>query len=383
MTQYLVYADEPKGLGVRVSPQNRKTFILDYRSEGKSRRMTLGKYPNITVDQAKDLARKHLGEVSMGRDPVETKRRKQVDSLKVKDLVDRHLVEYIDRKRSVRGRKDVRDDFNRYILPIIAKVPLSKIERAHILKVLGPLEGRSRTYNVCRSYMKTMFSNALRWGLIRANPVDGIDKFQEHSREEWVKPKDLKKLHTAIEAYENVYVRGLYKILMYTAVRKSEAQNMKWEHLDLNNQIWTIPKTKNGRRHEVHLTKPAMKILKELPRVVGNPYVFVGEKPGRPYNAVGKVWTRIRANAKLEKYTLHDIRRTMASYLAQDKIPRDRIGQILNHTDRSVTGIYAHLTFKDKKDTWERLAELIEDVLSQKDETEEDECEGENLSASS
>ena len=138
---------------------------------------------------------------------------------------------------------------------------------------------------------------------------------------------------------------------------------MKWEDLDFSNKMWTIPKTKNGSIHEVHLSEPMMKILDSLPRVEKNPYVFVGEKAGQHYGAIGKVWRRIRSKVDLEKYTVHDIRRTMGSYLAQDDVPRDRIGQILNHKDKSVTGIYARLTYRDKVKTWDRLAEILCEII--------------------
>tara|TARA_R110000787_G_scaffold248167_1_gene353730 strand:- start:184 stop:822 length:639 start_codon:yes stop_codon:yes gene_type:complete len=210
-----------------------------------------------------------------------------------------------------------------------------------------------------------MFSLGEREGLIEKSPMVNIEKLSEESREEWIKEGDLRKLANEIRAYPNASLKNYYFLLMLTACRKSELQFMKWDQIDSENQIWTIPKTKNGSRHEVHLVQAAIKLLNEIPRLKANPYVFAGEVVGKPFYDVGKPWQRIRVRTDLEKYTLHDIRRTMASYLAQDRVSRDRIAQILNHKDQSTTGIYARLTHKDKVQTYEILENILKKVLGE------------------
>ena len=285
--------------------------------------------------------------------------------LNVDGLFAKYFDVHIKTKRGERGQKDVKADFDRYILPSIGKKTLDSVTRQTINTLLEPLTDRPRTHNICRSYLKTMFSLGEREGLIEKSPMVNIEKLSEESREEWIKEGDLRKLANEIRAYPNASLKNYYFLLMLTACRKSELQFMKWDQIDSENQIWTIPKTKNGSRHEVHLVQAAIKLLNEIPRLKANPYVFAGEVVGKPFYDVGKPWQRIRVRTDLEKYTLHDIRRTMASYLAQDRVSRDRIAQILNHKDQSTTGIYARLTHKDKVQTYEILENILKKVLGE------------------
>jgi integrase len=366
-TQCLVFADEPKGLGIRITPNNKKTFILEYKINGRNKRMTLGGFPMLTVDQAKSLVKVNFGKIAAGEDPVEEKKLAKVKAMSVRDLAEIYFKDHIDVNRSDRGKKDVRDDFDRYIFPVIGQLPLDKLNQRSIGELFKSLKDRHRTYNICRSYLKTMFAMGVKKAWLSMNPMDDINKMQEQSREIWIKEGDFKKIYQEICLFQNPYLSAFFKSLMLTAARSSEVQFMKWDDLDFENQIWTIPETKNGTSHEVHICKSLMSLLKTLPVVLGNPYVFVGEVEGQPYNAVKKAWQRMRSKLGLEKYTIHDIRRTMATYLAQNGTPRDRIAQVLNHRDRSVTGIYARLSHRDKVETFNQLESILLRILSCED----------------
>jgi integrase len=360
-TQYLVFDDNLKGLGVRVTPTLKKSFFLAYSYHGQVKRITLGSFPILSLTHARELANKNLALVANDTDPAEVKKKKRSKAINIEDLYNSYFELHIRNNRNERGQHSVKGDFDLYILPMIGKKTLDSITRQTINGLLKPLKDRPRTHNICRSYLKTMFLFGEREGLIQKSPMVDIEKLPEQSREEWVKVGDLKKLAKEIRSDPNVNLRKYYFLLMLTACRKNELQKMKWEQIDIENQVWTIPQTKNGTRHEVHLVQTAINLLNEIPHLKDNPYVFVGQREGQSFHDTGKTWRRIRKRAELEKYTIHDIRRTMASYLAQDGVSRDRIAQILNHKDQSTTGIYARLTHNDKVQTFERLAEILKE----------------------
>jgi len=114
------------------------------------------------------------------------------------------------------------------------------------------------------------------------------------------------------------------------------------------------------------LNRPVIKILSELPRVSSNPYVFPGKVPGRPLVNISKAWRRIRRNAKLEDVRLHDLRRTVGSWLASAGESLVLIGRVLNHSNPSTTAIYARLgedhVRKALEDHGERVMAIVEKV---------------------
>lgn len=146
------------------------------------------------------------------------------------------------------------------------------------------------------------------------------------------------------------------------ALRKSELLQAKWEDLDVERRELRIPETKTGRPHVVPLSDPAFEILTSLPREQSNPYLFPGRKKGQPLSDVTKPWRRIREKSGLEDIRLHDLRRTVGSWMAISGASLSLIGKVLNHSDPSTTAVYARLAENSARDALERHAENIMDV---------------------
>ena len=358
--QFFYWDDQIKGFGLRITPTGKKTFVLQYRFQGSTRRMTLGAYPILNPDHARELAMKNLGETIDGMDPSQVKKDGSQKLADISSLFGSYYEGHVLKNRTEKGQKVIKADFERLILPAIGRLPAKTISRNDIKPLLASVEDRPRTHNVVRSYLKTMFTYGIEHELIDSSPMGSFKKMPEKSRDAVLYPNELKHLFEQVAKDSNHYVRAYFPLLALTACRRSELQLAKWEYMDFENKIFTIPKTKNGTSHKVHLTDAAITILKGIIRQDGNPFVFCGTN-GHAYQDIWTPWERIRKQAGLEKYTIHDIRRTMASYLAQDGVGRDRIGQILNHKDPSVTGIYARLQHADKVKTFERLAEILKE----------------------
>ena len=173
------------------------------------------------------------------------------------------------------------------------------------------------------------------------NPAHGIDRFKEYKRDRWVNPEELPRLAQAFESEPNIYVRMALWLYLLTGVRKGELLFAKWTDIDWQRQELRLSETKAGRVHYVPLSAPAMAILRDLPRMESNPYILPGHIHGRPLVNINLPWTRIRKLAGVEDVRLHDLRRTVGSWLAQSGNSLHLIGRVLNHSNQSTTAIYA------------------------------------------
>jgi integrase len=130
-------------------------------------------------------------------------------------------------------------------------------------------------------------------------------------------------------------------LYLLTGMRKSELLSAKWTDIDWQRQELRLGKTKAGRVHYVPLSAPAIAILRDLPRIEGSPYILPGHVHGRPLGNINKSWERIRKAAGVEDVRLHDLRRTVGSWLAPSGNSLHLIGHVLNHSNQATTAIYA------------------------------------------
>jgi integrase len=175
----------------------------------------------------------------------------------------------------------------------------------------------------------------------RRNPARSISRYREQKRDRWVSPDELPKLAQAIDTEPNVYVRMALWLYLLTGVRKSELLAAKWADIDWQRQELRLDDTKPKRTHYVPLSAPAIAILRDLPRLEGNPYILPGHIHGRPLVNINRPWNRIRKAAGVEDVRLHDLRRTVGSWLAQSDNSLHLIGRVLNHSNPNTTAVYA------------------------------------------
>jgi integrase len=340
--QDIRWDDDLPGFGIRVFPSGAKSFVLSYRVAGRKHIMTVGAYGRYTVDEARKLARKHLVAVDSGLDPLEA-RKKDTQGETLKDL----CAAYIERHAKPHKRSWEKDQsrINRSILPAWGKRKAKSITGTDAAALHSKI-GKHAPYeaNGTLALVSKMFKLARRWGFVpkdAINPARDIDRFKEKKRDRWVTPQELPRLAQAIDAEPNVYARMAVWIYLLTGVRKSELLAAKWADIDWQRQELRLGETKTGRVHYVPLSAPATAILRDLPRLEGNPYVLPGHIQGRPLVNINKPWNRIRKAAGVEDVRLHDLRRTTGSWLAQSGNSLHLIGRVLNHSNPNTTAIYA------------------------------------------
>jgi integrase len=250
-------------------------------------------------------------------------------------------------------KKSGRDDNYRIkrLKPIFGHLPLARVSREKIAEFHHKL-GSTRPYeaNRIKELIGRIFELAKSWGFYpedAPNPVRRIEKFPEVKRERFVSAEEMPRLVAAIDQEESPYMRAIIWMYLLLGVRKSELLRLKWSDVDMGNLTVTIqqPKGKTGTKsHVLPLPKAVAAILKDLPKVIGNPFLFPGHHTGKHLVVIDKPWRRIRERAKLDDVRIHDLRRTLGSWMAQSGVPINIIGKILNHSQLQTTQIYARLS---------------------------------------
>lgn len=339
---FYVWDSEIKGFGVRVFPSNRKAFLVTYRSGGRKRFLTLGTYGrDLTAAQARSRAMEMLGQVARGGDPAERKRQRAQGET-MRDLCGAYMTRHGNAKKSA---ADDRRRLDRYILPAWAGLKVTSIKRPDVAALHTKI-GKRAPYEANRilALCSKMFNLARSWGFVpegHPNPAADIDRFKEQKRDRWITPEELPRLAQAINEEPNQSARFALWLYLLTGARKSEVLRARWKDVSFERAELRLSDTKAGRVHYVPLSSPALALLKEIPRQEGNPFILPGLKTGAHLVNVAKPWNRVRKAAGVEDVRLHDLRRTVGSWLAQSGNSLHLIGRVLNHSNASTTQVYA------------------------------------------
>jgi integrase len=337
--QTLIRDTEIPGFGLRVTP-GAKTFILEKWIEGRCRRITIGAFGPMTVDNARADALKMTNEIIHGKDPAEEKIARRRGAT-FDDLIDRYMKEHATKRKKTAANDQL--NINKHLIRWKNR-KIDSIKRQDVLLLHSQIGEKHPTQaNRIVALIRKMFNLAHFWGMTaQENPATGIQMFREKERDRFVQPRELPALMEAIGKEENIFVQAFFLLALFTGQRKGELLSMRWADLDFDRNIWRLPETKPGRPHLLPLPTPALNILERLPRVSGNEFVFPGRNGDHLVN-VDKRWRQIRERAKLKDVHIHDLRRTLGSYLATRGDSLILIGKALGHSQVQTTAVYARL----------------------------------------
>lgn len=333
------------GLGVRITPNNRKTFVLSYRAGGGKHLMTLGDYGTLTLDQARRRAIREKAKVLDGQDPLHARREaREVPTMAdlEHDYLERHALKH-KRQGSIREDKSM---LKLYVHPALGSKRVDTVRRRDIERLHQNLKGTPYRANRVLALLSKMFSLAVQWDWRPDNPCRGIQKFHEERRDRWLKTDELRRLSDALDRATNKPAADAVRLLILTGARKGEVLKAEWSQIDFERGVWTKPSahTKQKRTEHVPLSAPALALLSAMrERDPTGSYLFPGKKAGEALQDLRHFWPQIRREAGLEGVRIHDLRHTFASHLVSSGTSLEMVGRLLGHTQAGTTMRYAYL----------------------------------------
>jgi integrase len=324
------------GLGARKQTKG-VFYYLRYRHNGSQIMKSIGRHGSPwTPDTARNRARELLGTLASGTDPF-------AQSLKSEGFAAEVEI-YLDRKRASL-RAGSFNEISRYLRQYSAplhRMKLDEIDRRILAVLLGQIEQKRGPVarNRVRSALSTFFGWCVTEGLLNINPVEGTAKVSEGgSRERVLGQDELRQLWAALgtSGFDDIV-----RLLLLTCQRRNEIGALQWGEVDLARKLIVLSpdRTKNKRKHELPLSRQALAIIERQPRRNSSAFLFSDVKGYRNWDAAK---ARLDVRLGIAPWTLHDLRRTCATGMAELDVQPHVIETTLNHASghkAGVAGIY-------------------------------------------
>jgi integrase len=322
----IVWDDKLKGFGVIVYPTGLKTYVAQYRKDGRSHRVVLGKHGRLTPDEARREAKALLGDVEKGANPaIERRTKREAPTL---NKVAEGFLAYAHAKKKAGTARGYDNALRLHILPELGTKRVTKITHAEVESLHANMSDRRPQANRTLAVLAAVWSWAARHHHVDAasNPAKGVEKYRESTRERYLTNAELLRLSEALTAAETTglpysvdesnpkakhapkpdnrcrkldrHAVAAIRLLVLTGARLREILDAKWEHVDLERGMIFLPDSKTGRK-PIYLSAAAAEILSALPRVDSNPFVIPGEKTGQPRADLKRPWDAICVAAGL------------------------------------------------------------------------------------
>ena len=392
--RYFVFDTKETGLSLQVTERGVKSYYFRRKVAGRSERIFLGRFSDKSVTSARKAASRAKGAIDDGRNPNEAKRDRRAD-LTVREAIELYTEEHLRPNRKPKAIVTSKQLARDYLAPLLT-LKLSDVTRARVaaMQAKGGQRSKARANRALEvlsaacSFVIARGQAPARWHEV--NPCTRIPRFKETERERYLAAGELARFLKALEG-EPRDLADFFLVLLYTGARRGNVQALRWSEVDLAAGTWEIPASsaKAGKPISVALVPQAVEVLKRrkadhivlahrikaLRPVQGltfrdvrhrnaetrrarNGEIFVFPSWGASGHLVEpkRAWRRILARAKLEDVRVHDLRRTLGSWLAAQGANAFLIGKALGHASIASTKVYARLDLAPVRTAMEQVA---------------------------
>lgn len=373
-----------EGFGACAYLSGRKVYVVQYRQNGRSRRVNIGDCARLTPEQARSEAKKMLGAVETGADPIaERKAKRAVPTFS--EVADDFIKLHVAMRRKGRTQDVYEGLLRNHIKPAFGSKSVTDVRLADVARLQTRMTASPGAANRAVSLVSAIWNWASRREIVdrHRNPAVGIERNREQKKERFLTTEELGLIGSALAEGETVglpyvvdetkakakhapkpenrlvkldpFAVGAIRLLILTGARLREILDAQWAWVDAERGILFLPDSKTGRK-PVYLSAAALAVLASLPRIEGNPFIIAGQGPRKkpadasdgekrpaPRSDLKKPWAAVCRAAGLDGVRLHDLRHSFASVGAGASLGLPVIGKLLGHTQAATTARYAHL----------------------------------------
>ncbi len=338
------------GLALRLSYGGGKSFVFFYRIGGRQRRMTLGTYPAISLADARELWREARKDIAQGRDPAIARKRDKA----AEDFTSVAL-EWLKREHAEdKSRSQVTRIVEGELIPAWGHRNIADIGRRDILDLIDGIADRGSPVMARR--VQTYIRSLLRWcvgrGIIVVDPSSHIPKPDApKTRDRVLSNAELAAVWRGTEQLGYPYGPAV-RLLILTGCRREEIGRLQWGEIAGDGIKLAGTRTKNSKPHDIPLSAPATRLLEQTPRIAGEgDYVFTIDGK-RPINAWSRAKLSLDAACRVKDWRVHDIRRSVATGIAELGVAPHIVEAVLNHVSGAkagVAGVYNRAVYANEK----------------------------------
>jgi integrase len=348
------------GLKLLVNKAGRKFFYLRYTINKRKRGIKIGEFGPMSLIEARNRSNELKAAINNGIDPQEEKQQlQQIPTFKA--FARQHYLPHAYANK--RSAKADESKLRLHLLPLLGNRRIDQITPQELQRYHDQLKSSHcpATANRHLSLLHRMLKLAVQWGFLEKNPATGIRKHQENNEvHRYLSAQEIMRFMEALKNEENQVAVAAFKLLLYTGVRRQEALDARWEHVDLHKRVWFLPTSKSGKSRHVILNAMAVELLQRQPRLPDNPFVFPGKIEGKPLNNPQKAFKRVLKAAGIANFRMHDLRHTHASIAINNGASLYEVQHLLGHSQAITTARYAHLA----DDTLRRVSDTVSNSIS-------------------
>lgn len=361
--RYDLFDTSVRGLGLRVATSGTKSWFIMRRVKGRMLRSTFGRYPELTLAEARSKAPEVLSVMESGLSAGQ----------RINDPFQVVLDEWLKKDQSKnKSAHQVRVAMYRHAVPALGPIPIGSIQKRDLIRMIDKIlnDGSPVAANRVLAFTKRFFSWCRERDILEQSPAETIKPpSKEIVRDRVLSMDEIKSIWSA--STQIGYPWGpIFQLLLLTGARLREVSQASWIEIIIADRALNLPssRTKNKRPHQIQLSDQAMSIIEALPRVEGQTLLFTTNGT-TPVSGFSKIKKRLDRVSGVQNWRFHDLRRSFATHSTERLgISPVIIDKILNHVTgqvRGVAAVYQHGEYlDDRREALQKWGNFIQELVS-------------------